>query len=85
MGMAGGFMDPSNAWFLPFNMEPPTLGDDGGVFGGDAFNFGLPAGTPVDLAALNGHVHHNAHRASVSHSQGGMNGMEGLEGMDGGM
>ncbi|KAH7117712.1 fungal-specific transcription factor domain-containing protein [Dendryphion nanum] len=85
MGMAGGFMDPSNAWFLPFNMEPPTMGDDGGVFASEAFNFGLPAGTPVDLAALNGHGHHGAHRASVSHSQGGgMGGMEGLD-MDGGM
>ncbi|KAF2878240.1 fungal-specific transcription factor domain-containing protein [Massariosphaeria phaeospora] len=44
MGMGGsGFFDPSNAWFLPFNMEPPTLGDDG-VFGGAGqapFDFGF--------------------------------------------
>ncbi|OCL09380.1 hypothetical protein AOQ84DRAFT_431321 [Glonium stellatum] len=37
----GFFTDPSTAWFLPFNMEPPTLGDDGGIFSGDGYNFGL--------------------------------------------
>ncbi|KAF2655710.1 hypothetical protein K491DRAFT_411253 [Lophiostoma macrostomum CBS 122681] len=83
MGMGGGaFYDTSNAWFLPFNMEPPTLGDDGGAFGGaEAFNFGLGAGTPVDLG-MNGHAPHG-HRASVSHGQSGQTGLEGLEGLDG--
>jgi hypothetical protein len=82
-GMTGsGFYDTSNAWFLPFNMEPPTLGDDGGAFGGaEAFNFGLGAGTPVDLG-MNGHAPHG-HRPSVSHGQGGATGLEGLEGLDG--
>ncbi|KAF2463589.1 uncharacterized protein BDR25DRAFT_307642 [Lindgomyces ingoldianus] len=81
LGGNGYFSDPSTAWFLPFNMEPPTLGDDGGVFGGgEAFNFGLTPGPgPVDIAALNGHAHH---RASVSHAQGGQ-GLEGLD-LDGG-
>lgn len=85
MGMgANGFYDTSNAWFLPFNMEPPTLGDDGGVFGGgggEAYNFGLGAGTPVDLG-MNGHGPHG-HRPSVTHAQGGVAGMDGLEGLDG--
>lgn len=83
MGMGGnGFFDPSNAWFLPFNMEPPTLGDDGSVFGGsEAYNFGLNTGQQVDM--MNGH-HHGHHRASVGHGQGGHAGMDGLEGLDGG-
>ncbi|KAF2734848.1 zinc finger transcription factor 1 [Polyplosphaeria fusca] len=83
MGMGGGngfFNDPSSAWFLPFNMEPPTMGDDGGVFGGggEAFNFGLNTGTPIDLG-INGHTPH-PHRQSVSHSQNGMDGLDGLGG-----
>ncbi|KAF2006140.1 hypothetical protein P154DRAFT_603489 [Amniculicola lignicola CBS 123094] len=45
MGMGGGggagggfFSDPSTAWFLPFNVEPPVLGDEG-VFGNHGFDF----------------------------------------------
>jgi hypothetical protein len=74
MGMGGnGFYDPSNAWFLPFNVEPPTMGDDG--FGqAEAWNFGLNTGQQVDM--LEAH-----HRASVSH-QAGHHGMEGLDGLD---
>lgn len=79
-GITNGFFDPGNAgWFLPFNVEPPVLGDDGGMFSADAFNFGLGVGTPVDLG-MNGHP---GHRQSVSHSHGGLTGMEGLEGLDG--
>ena len=37
----GFFTDPSTAWFFPFNMDPPTLGDDGGIFARDGYNFGL--------------------------------------------
>ncbi|KAF2280520.1 uncharacterized protein EI97DRAFT_447996 [Westerdykella ornata] len=50
--------DAGNAWFLPFNMEPPILGDDGafattGVGAGiEAFNFGLGGGAGVDLDVL---------------------------------
>ncbi|KAF2817009.1 uncharacterized protein BDZ99DRAFT_456812 [Mytilinidion resinicola] len=41
-GMGSGFFpDQSMAWFMPFNMEPPTLGDDG-VFVGDGWGFGGP-------------------------------------------
>ncbi|KAF2710965.1 hypothetical protein K504DRAFT_480991 [Pleomassaria siparia CBS 279.74] len=78
MGMGNnGFLDPSNAWFLPFNMEPPRLGDDGGVFGGaEAYTFGLNTGQQVDM--MNGHGHHHAHhRAGASHGQGGHSGMDG--------
>jgi hypothetical protein len=83
IGGANGFYDTSNAWFLPFNMEPPVLGDDGGTFGGggEAYNFGLGPPTPMDLG-LNGHAPH-VHRQSVGHSQGGGINMEGLEGLDG--
>jgi len=82
MSMGGnGYYDASNAWFLPFNMEPPILGDDGGVFGGsDAYNFGLGTGTPVDM--MNGH-RPPGHRPSVSHGQGGGMNLDGLDGLDG--
>ncbi|PSN68101.1 zinc finger transcription factor 1, partial [Corynespora cassiicola Philippines] len=60
-GAAGnGFFDPSSAWFMPFNMEPPTLVDDGGMFAHQGFDFGLGhvgGGAPVDLG-MNGHVGH---------------------------
>lgn len=37
----GFFTDPSAAWFMPFNMDPPTvLGDDSGVFGTGAHGYG---------------------------------------------
>jgi len=83
-GLGTGFMDASNAgWFLPFNVEPPVLGDDGGLFGADAFNFGLGLGTPVELTmnGLPGHAH--AHRQSVSHGRGGPVGMDGLDRLGG--
>jgi hypothetical protein len=52
----GFFTDPSTAWFLPFNMEPPKLGDDEGIFARDCYNFGL-GGTSAGLddpVGLNG-------------------------------
>ncbi|KAJ4289680.1 hypothetical protein N0V90_011009 [Kalmusia sp. IMI 367209] len=80
-GMSNGFFDPTSAgWFLPFNVEPPVLGDDGGMFSGEAFNFGLGVGTPVDLG-MNGQ--HPAHRQSVSHGHGPPTGLEGLDRLDG--
>ena len=81
MGMGGGngfFSDPSTAWFLPFNMEPPTLGDDGGVFtAGEGFNFGLGQ---AGLVEGHGGVGGAGQRGSVS--LGGSGGMEGLEGLE---
>lgn len=79
-GMSNNFFDPGNAgWFLPFNVEPPVLGDDGGMFNADAFNFGLGGGTPVGLG-LNGHP---PHRQSVSHGHGLPTGLDGMDGLDG--
>ncbi|KAL5420273.1 hypothetical protein PMIN03_000100 [Paraphaeosphaeria minitans] len=79
-GMGSGFFDPGTAgWFLPFNVEPPVIGDDSGMFSPDAFNVGFGVGAPVDLG-LNGHP---AHRQSGSHAHGAPTGMEGLEGLDG--
>jgi len=86
MGMGGGngFFDPSNAWFLPFNMEPPTLGDDGGVFGGgaagEAYNFGLGTGANVEL----GGGGMQGQRACVGQGRGRDLGLDGLDGLDGG-
>lgn len=45
----GFFTDPSAAWFMPFNMDPPTgLGDDG-MFGGgpQGYGFAFDAGGAV--------------------------------------
>ncbi|KAF2743006.1 hypothetical protein M011DRAFT_471726 [Sporormia fimetaria CBS 119925] len=93
----GGFYDASSAWFMPFNMEPPVLGDDGGAFasGGAAegYNFGLGPANVMEvggMAGLNGHHGHGAqpgsHRQSVGQSHGGQRagmGLETFEGMDG--
>ncbi|KAB2571790.1 putative transcriptional regulatory protein [Lasiodiplodia theobromae] len=45
----GFFADPSAAWFMPFNMDPPTpLGDDSGMFGGpQGYNFAFDGGSVV--------------------------------------
>ena len=33
-GMTGGYgAEPSSAWFMPFNMEPPEIGQDTDIFG----------------------------------------------------
>lgn len=40
---AGVWGDPSTAWFMPFNMEPPAIGDDNNLFNNnhiDWTNFG---------------------------------------------
>jgi hypothetical protein len=53
------FFDPMSSYFVPFNVEPPGMGDDG-VFatqGNEAFGFGLGVGGPVDLDMLNGVGH----------------------------
>nr|POF15230.1 putative transcriptional regulatory protein [Quercus suber] len=36
----GFWSDPSTAWFTPFNMEPPTIGEDNNLFGGNFNNAG---------------------------------------------
>ncbi|EOD49146.1 putative c6 transcription factor protein [Neofusicoccum parvum UCRNP2] len=48
----GFFTDPSAAWFMPFNMDPPTaLGDDGGMFGAGPQGYG---GFTFDGGAVGG-------------------------------
>ncbi|KAG4222927.1 hypothetical protein PC116_g28600 [Phytophthora cactorum] len=43
-GLPGGFVaEPSSAWFMPFNMEPPELSQDlGGMGGVDGFGLFSP-------------------------------------------
>jgi hypothetical protein len=31
--------DPSTAWFMPFNMDPPTIGDDNNLFNNTSFDW----------------------------------------------
>ncbi len=50
MGNITGFEEPSSAWFLPFNLEPPLIGQDVDVFnslGGMGMSYGM-AGMPVN-------------------------------------
>ena len=41
-GSSGFWGDPSTAWFMPFNMDPPAVGEDSNLFSGnlDWANFG---------------------------------------------
>ncbi|KAK3706088.1 hypothetical protein LTR37_012915 [Vermiconidia calcicola] len=49
---SGFWRDPSTAWFMPFNMDPPAVGDDNNLFNGgfDWSNYGgfgdLSSGLP---------------------------------------
>jgi hypothetical protein len=49
-GMSGYAMEPSSAWFMPFNMEPPEIGQEADIFnlmGGAGAGYGL-GGMPVN-------------------------------------
>ena len=57
MGMTNNnFFDPMSSYFVPFNVEPPTMGDDGAFAqaNAEAYGFALGAGTPVDLDLMHG-------------------------------
>jgi hypothetical protein len=78
------FYDAGNAWFLPFNMDPPILADDGGVFGGQAaaeqyFGLGAQVAAGLDLSGLNGHQQRGSGQGGGVNMDGGMD----LEGLDG--
>ena len=50
----GFWGDPSTAWFMPFNMDPPAIGDDNNIFNGNFdWNFGgfgdMGSGMPTGL------------------------------------
>lgn len=50
---AGFVNEPSSAWFMPFNMEPPELGQDlGGIGGVDGFGMFSPGGVHTPGAGL---------------------------------
>ncbi|KAF1844749.1 uncharacterized protein K460DRAFT_365708 [Cucurbitaria berberidis CBS 394.84] len=71
MGMANNnFFDPMSSYFVPFNVEPPTMGDDGAFAqaNAEAYGFALGAGTPVDLDMMHGHGGGvpRGHRSSIS-------------------
>lgn len=70
MGMANNnFFDPMSSYFVPFNVEPPTMGDDGAFAQAnvEAYGFALGAGTPVDLDMMHGHPGRpqQGHRQSI--------------------
>lgn len=82
-GNNGFWGDPSSAWFMPFNMEPPSIGDDNNLFNsgldwqnsfgafGD-MNTGLtPVPPPMDMDS--------GHDGSVNGQNNGMDGMDNLQ------
>lgn len=70
------FLDPMSAYFVPFNVDPPTLAD-ADVFGSGAsetFGFNLGAGERVDIDLVN---------RGGGGGGGGLEGLGGLDGLDG--
>ncbi|KAF2023830.1 hypothetical protein EK21DRAFT_118397 [Setomelanomma holmii] len=70
--------EPMSSHVVPFNVEPPSFGDDG-VFANqvsDKFGFGLGPGTPVDLDILAGAGGGEGGGQSVV-GNGGYSGMQG--------
>lgn len=68
LGMTNNnFFDPMSSYFVPFNVEPPTMGDDGAFSQAnmEAYGFALGAGTPVDLDSHAISSQHS-HRPSMS-------------------
>ncbi|OAL01971.1 hypothetical protein IQ06DRAFT_292740 [Phaeosphaeriaceae sp. SRC1lsM3a] len=69
------FFDPMSSYFVPFNVEPPGMGDDGVFASQEAFGFGLGVGgPPVDLDMLHngmgGAGGAGRARGSISHGAG---------------
>lgn len=79
MGMANNnFFDPMSSYFVPFNVDPPTMGDDGAFAqaNAEAYGFALGAGTPVDLDLMHGHPGGGGMRTGHRQSIGGRPGMQ---------
>ncbi|KAL6708348.1 hypothetical protein ACN47E_003272 [Coniothyrium glycines] len=71
MGMPNNnFFDPMSSYFVPFNVDPPTMSDDGAFAqaNAEAYGFALGAGTPVDLDLMHGIPGRTqqGHRQSIS-------------------
>jgi hypothetical protein len=50
-GVSGYVTEPTSAWFMPFNMEPPEIGQED-TFNGSGYGMG---GMQVNSAAMGGH------------------------------
>ncbi|KAF2129160.1 hypothetical protein P153DRAFT_397333 [Dothidotthia symphoricarpi CBS 119687] len=85
------FFDPMSAYFVPFNVDPPTL-PDADVFGGgasEAFGFSLGAGESVDIDMVSGGSRAGGLRRQDEEGRGAcrtgsgiLEGMEALGGME---
>ncbi|TKA30992.1 hypothetical protein B0A50_01960 [Salinomyces thailandicus] len=95
-GGGGLWTDPSTAWFMPFNMDPPSIGDDHNLFthssGSSNFDWanfagfgdmgsGLGAGADGDAGNGGGGEGVDPMLSGTSSSGMGGAGLEGLEGL----
>jgi hypothetical protein len=51
-GIPGYVTEPSSAWFMPFNMEPPEIGQEDIFNGGGGYGMG---GMQVNSGNMGGH------------------------------
>lgn len=80
---SGFWGDPSTAWFMPFNMEPPTIGDDNNLFANsNSFDWASFGGFGDMSTGLPPTGLTPQPSADVDTGQGnGGSGLEGFEGM----
>ena len=82
---AGVWGDPSTAWFMPFNMEPPSIGDDNNLFNnGNTFDwfgsFGEMGQGGLPPTGLTPQMSGDGQDPTLS-GEGGEDGLEGFEGL----
>jgi hypothetical protein len=73
--------DPSTAWFMPFNMEPPTMVEDTNLFNTGGFDWGNTFGDFGNLPPTGMTPRPAMELDSGQEMQGDGNAMEGMGGM----
>lgn len=73
-GFFGGNNDPTSAWFMPFNMDPPEIGKDNaaGMFGDLSMGMGFGGGSSFATQGGQG-------PPSGGSAQGGMSGLDDID------
>lgn len=78
----GFWGDPSTAWFMPFNMDPPTIGEDNSMFSGN-LDWSNNFGGFGDMSAMGPTGLTPNQPVDVDTGQDGMTGGSGSMGMEG--